>query len=466
MRASSYLNRPQLTHETWDQDGFFKTGDIGELLDAQHVRVIDRCKSVFKLANGEWVAPENVEAHFVGSCRLVQQMFIHGTSSHDVVVAIAVPSKVGQTATEHDVLEELRACGAGSVRHFEIPVGVHLAHGEGFTEHNRMLTASGKVCRRMIHAAFDGVLRSLLLVGTQSQQNDADNEISAVLRVLSARLRDGSNLCKSKDADEGEGNDRVPGKATDKMVGAVVDESEGEVDWGWSSMTVLLMKAAIEREFNVKLHVDALMQAQGNITSIATLLCAAVARAAVGSVMVTPPGGGGIDWGEECALSPDILRRSGKLDPSQAPPGCSAHRGNLLTGATGFLGAAILSRLVERSLPDDAVVYCLVRCTAQESPRTRLITALADRDALSDTLRSHIDDGRVRAIAGDLSAASLGLSAADLTAVTGNMSLAIHCGAWVNHASGISNLACHKRRLCLGAGTGHVHGTGLLDAQE
>jgi acyl-CoA synthetase (AMP-forming)/AMP-acid ligase II len=61
LRASGYLNRPDLTAKAWDKDGFYHTGDIGELLDATHVRIIDRKKNVFKLSNGEWCSPENVE---------------------------------------------------------------------------------------------------------------------------------------------------------------------------------------------------------------------------------------------------------------------------------------------------------------------------------------------------------------------------------------------------------------------
>jgi acyl-CoA synthetase (AMP-forming)/AMP-acid ligase II len=40
---------------------YFRTGDIGELVAPGQVRIIDRCKSFFKLAQGVFIAPEPIE---------------------------------------------------------------------------------------------------------------------------------------------------------------------------------------------------------------------------------------------------------------------------------------------------------------------------------------------------------------------------------------------------------------------
>ena len=53
--AQGYLNRPEETRNSFDADGYFDTGDIGELISPTQVRLIDRRKSTFKLSNGgEW----------------------------------------------------------------------------------------------------------------------------------------------------------------------------------------------------------------------------------------------------------------------------------------------------------------------------------------------------------------------------------------------------------------------------
>lgn len=67
--------------------------------------MIDRVKNIFKLSNGEYVSPENVEAAYTGHCRTLTQLMIHGTSRHSRVVAIVVPTQEG--TTEQEVLADI-----------------------------------------------------------------------------------------------------------------------------------------------------------------------------------------------------------------------------------------------------------------------------------------------------------------------------------------------------------------------
>ena len=47
-----------------DEDGFFHTGDVGELTPAGTLKVVDRIKNMFKLAQGEYIAAEHLENKF------------------------------------------------------------------------------------------------------------------------------------------------------------------------------------------------------------------------------------------------------------------------------------------------------------------------------------------------------------------------------------------------------------------
>jgi len=56
-----YYNRPDLTQEAVDQEGWFHTGDIGELVDGRFLKITDRKKEMFKTAGGKYVAPQMLE---------------------------------------------------------------------------------------------------------------------------------------------------------------------------------------------------------------------------------------------------------------------------------------------------------------------------------------------------------------------------------------------------------------------
>jgi long-chain acyl-CoA synthetase len=72
-----YYNRPDLTAETIDADGWFHTGDIGELVDQKFLKITDRKKEIFKTAGGKYVAPQMLENKFKEAL-LVEQVMVFG----------------------------------------------------------------------------------------------------------------------------------------------------------------------------------------------------------------------------------------------------------------------------------------------------------------------------------------------------------------------------------------------------
>lgn len=66
------------------------TGDVGQW-DAQgRLVVIDRVKNIFKLAQGEYIAPEKIEA-VLAKHYLVAQVFVHGDSLQATLVGVVIP---------------------------------------------------------------------------------------------------------------------------------------------------------------------------------------------------------------------------------------------------------------------------------------------------------------------------------------------------------------------------------------
>ncbi|MET9023158.1 long-chain fatty acid--CoA ligase [Actinopolymorpha sp. NPDC004070] len=73
-----YQGMPELSDEVLDPDGWFHTGDIGQLDDQGMLRITDRKKDLFKTSNGKYVAPQAIETMFKALCPYASQVVVHG----------------------------------------------------------------------------------------------------------------------------------------------------------------------------------------------------------------------------------------------------------------------------------------------------------------------------------------------------------------------------------------------------
>lgn len=89
---TGYYKDEKNTQETLDSEGWVHSGDIGEWDARGRLRVIDRKKNMFKLSQGEYVAPERIEAVLTKSL-LIAQCFLHGDSLQSSTVAVIVPDR-------------------------------------------------------------------------------------------------------------------------------------------------------------------------------------------------------------------------------------------------------------------------------------------------------------------------------------------------------------------------------------
>ncbi|CEM19886.1 unnamed protein product [Vitrella brassicaformis CCMP3155] len=85
-----YFRQPDKTSETIDGEGWLHTGDIAQILPNGAIRIVDRKKNIFKLAQGEYVSPEKVE-NVYSQCGLIAQSFVHGSSTQTYCVGIIHP---------------------------------------------------------------------------------------------------------------------------------------------------------------------------------------------------------------------------------------------------------------------------------------------------------------------------------------------------------------------------------------
>lgn len=71
-----YYNNQEMTREVMTEDGYFKTGDIGEIKKGI-LKITDRKKEIFKTSGGKYVAPQNIENDFKQS-RFIEQIMVVG----------------------------------------------------------------------------------------------------------------------------------------------------------------------------------------------------------------------------------------------------------------------------------------------------------------------------------------------------------------------------------------------------
>ncbi|KAI8522548.1 hypothetical protein RHMOL_Rhmol13G0005100 [Rhododendron molle] len=86
---AGYYKNPELTRETLI-DGWFHTGDIGEMLPNGVVKIIDRKKNLVKLSQGEYVALEYLEKVYCIT-PIVEDIWVYGDSFKSMLVAVVVP---------------------------------------------------------------------------------------------------------------------------------------------------------------------------------------------------------------------------------------------------------------------------------------------------------------------------------------------------------------------------------------
>jgi len=74
-----YFKQADKTAETIDKEGWLHTGDIGVILSNGALKIVDRKKNIFKLSQGEYIAPDKLEGSF-GLIDIIKQIFVYGDS--------------------------------------------------------------------------------------------------------------------------------------------------------------------------------------------------------------------------------------------------------------------------------------------------------------------------------------------------------------------------------------------------
>ncbi|MFK8908629.1 AMP-dependent synthetase/ligase [Streptomyces sp. YS-3] len=99
-----YHKLPEKTAEVLESDGWFHTGDIGELSADGYLRITDRKKDLIKTSGGKYIAPAEVEGQFKAVCPFVSNILVLGADRNfcTALIALDEPAILGW-AKDHGV---------------------------------------------------------------------------------------------------------------------------------------------------------------------------------------------------------------------------------------------------------------------------------------------------------------------------------------------------------------------------
>ena len=99
---SGYHDLPDATAEALEQEGWFHTGDIGEIDADGFLRITDRKKDLFKTAQGKYVAPSAIAATFKGICPYIGEFIVYGEGRPYCVALVGLDSEaINEWAASH-----------------------------------------------------------------------------------------------------------------------------------------------------------------------------------------------------------------------------------------------------------------------------------------------------------------------------------------------------------------------------
>ncbi|CAF1078128.1 unnamed protein product [Rotaria sp. Silwood1] len=168
-----YYRDEEKTREVIDNEGWLHTGDIGKWIETGQLQIIDRKKHMFKLSQGEYVAPERIENIYIQS-RYIAQAFVYGNSYKSRTVAIIVPdpNELLKYASEHHISgnmeelckkKEIKDLILNDIQHleksnllkgFEMVKDIYL-HPEQFSVENNLITPTMKSKRPEVAKYFE-----------------------------------------------------------------------------------------------------------------------------------------------------------------------------------------------------------------------------------------------------------------------------------------------------------------------
>jgi fatty acid CoA ligase FadD9 len=420
-----YYKRAETTADVFNEDGYYRTGDVFAEVAPDRLVYVDRRNNVLKLAQGEFVTLAKLEAVF-GNSPLVRQIYVYGNSAQPYLLAVVVPTEEALADNEIESLKPKIADSLQKVaketrlQSYEVPRDF-IIETTPFTLENSLLTGIRKLAWPKLKQHYGEQLEQMYADLAQGQANELaelrrNGAQGPVLQTLS--------------------------RAAAAMLGAATTDLPADAhftDLGGDSLSALTFGNLLREIFDIDVPVGVIVSPANDLAAIANYIEAEREGSKRPTFAAVHGRGATTVHASDLTLDKFLDEATLAGAPKLAPPATEV-RTVLLTGATGFLGRYLALDWLERMDLVDGKVIALVRARSDEEARARLDKTF---DSGDPNLLAHYQElaaDHLEVIAGDKGEANLGLDNSTWQRLADTVDLIVDPAALVNHVLPYSEL--------------------------
>ncbi|OBJ59962.1 carboxylic acid reductase [Mycobacterium sp. 1423905.2] len=420
-----YYKRAETTANVFDEDGYYRTGDVFAEIAPDRLVYVDRRNNVLKLAQGEFVTLAKLEAEF-GNSPLIRQIYVYGNSSQPYLLAVVVPTEEALQRWDADELKGKIAdslqivARQANLQSYEVPRDF-IIETTPFSLENGLLTGIRKLAWPKLKQHYGERLEQLYAELAQGQANE-----------LAELRRNGADAPVLQTVT----------RAAAAMLGTAASDLSPEAhftDLGGDSLSALTFGNLLREIFDIDVPVGVIVSPASDLQAIANYI-EAERQGTKRPSFAAVHGRGATEVHASDLTLDKFLDEATLAGARELAKPSSEVRTVLLTGATGFLGRYLALEWLERMDLVDGKVIALVRAKSDEDARARLDRTF---DSGDPKLLSHYQElaaDHLEVIAGDKGEANLGLDPQTWQRLADTVDLIVDPAALVNHVLPYSEL--------------------------
>ncbi|OBB93477.1 carboxylic acid reductase [Mycobacterium sp. 852002-40037_SCH5390672] len=420
-----YYKRAETTADVFDDDGYYRTGDVFAEIAPDRLVYVDRRNNVLKLAQGEFVTLAKLEAVF-GNSPLIRQIYVYGNSSQPYLLAVVVPTE--EALADNDI-ESLKPKIADSLQKVAKEAGLQsyevprdfIIETTPFTLENGLLTGIRKLAWPKLKQHYGERLEQIYADLAAGQANE-----------LAELRRSGADAPVLQ----------TVSRAAAAMLGAATNDLSPDAhftDLGGDSLSALTFGNLLREIFDVDVPVGVIVSPANDLAAIASYIEAERQGSKRPTFAAVHGRGTTTVHASDLTLDKFLDEALLAAAPSLPKPATEV-RTVLLTGATGFLGRYLALDWLERMDMVDGKVIALVRARSDEEARARLDKTFDSGDPKLLAHYQKLAADHLEVIAGDKGEANLGLDQQTWQRLADTVDVIVDPAALVNHVLPYSEL--------------------------